>query len=66
MSNIYHSYSGSFDNVADDELLDGLVLGRAAGAVRASHWLHVSAPLLGSTVVTTLLGHLQMYVFYKS
>merc|ERR1719486_1156405 len=36
---------------ADGELLDGLVLGHALGAVGATHGLHVAAPVLVATVI---------------
>ena len=43
---------GGFDNVADDELADGLVLGAGSGAVGAADVLDVSAPVLGATSVS--------------
>lgn len=42
-------------DVPDDELLDGFVLGDAAGAVGAADGLDVAAALLGPTVVPPLL-----------
>lgn len=43
-------------DVPDHKLLDGLVLGDAAGAVGAADGLHVATALLGTTVVPPLLG----------
>lgn len=48
---------GSLHNVADDELLDRLILGHAAGAVGAAHGLHMAAVVLVASSVTALLGH---------
>jgi len=45
------------DDVSDDKLLDGLVLGRAPGAVGAPDRLDVSAPLFRTSVVPALLRH---------
>merc|ERR1740123_1194887 len=45
-------------NVANDEFLDGLVLGHALGAVGATHGLHVAAPVLVATVIPALRSHL--------
>ena len=39
-------------NVPNDELLNGLVLGHAAGTVSAANWLHMAAALFGTTVVS--------------
>lgn len=52
------AHGGSLHDVADDELLDCLVLGHAAGAVGAAHGLHMAAIVLVASSVTALLGHL--------
>ena len=49
--------SGLYD-VPKDELLNGLVLGHAAGTVSAANWLHMTAALFGTTVVSPFFGHL--------
>jgi len=49
---------GGLHNVADDELLDSLILGHAAGAVGATHGLHMAAVVLVASSITALLGHL--------
>lgn len=43
-------------DVPDDKLLDGLVLGHAAGTVGAADGLHVPTALLGATVIPPFLG----------
>lgn len=48
--------SSGLHDVPDDEFLDGLVLGHAAGAVGAADGLHVPTALLGTPVVPPLLG----------
>lgn len=48
--------SGRFDDVADHELLDGLVFGHTSGTVSAPDGLHMSATVLCSTVVPTFGG----------
>lgn len=48
---------GGLNHVADGEPLDGLVLGRAARAVRAADGLDVAAALLVSAIVLPLLDH---------
>ena len=50
--------SGGLHNVPDHELLDGLVLGHALGAVGASHELDVATAMLVASVVTALGSHL--------
>lgn len=50
------SDGSSLNNVADDKFLDGLVLGHAAGTVGATHGLHMTAALLGTSVVPSLLS----------
>ena len=40
------THGGGLDDVADDKLLDGLVLGAAAGAVGAPDRVHVAAAVL--------------------
>ena len=51
-------HSGGLHNVPDHELLDGLVLGHALGAVGASHELDVATAMLVASVVTALGSHL--------
>ena len=46
-----------FDNVADSESLDGLVLGARTRAVRAAHKLDVATSVLVSAAVSSLLRH---------
>lgn len=46
----------SLHDVPDDKLLDGLVLGHAAGTVGAADGLHVPTALLGATVIPPFLG----------
>ena len=50
--------SSGFYNVPNDNLLDGLILGHAPGAVRAANGLHMAAALFGATVVSSFFGHL--------
>ena len=50
------------DDVADDEFLDGFVLGRTPGAIGAPHRLHVTTPLLRPTVVSPLLRHFNLII----
>ncbi len=50
-----HTDSGRLDHVPDGESLDGLVLGRASGAVGASNGLDVAAALLVASAVRILL-----------
>lgn len=45
-------HGGSLHDVADDKLLDGLVLGHATSAVGAPYGLDVTATVLGATVVS--------------
>ena len=47
----------SLDNVPDDKLADGLVLGASLGAVGAPDGLHMAPVVLVAPVVTPLLGH---------
>ena len=49
---------GGLDDVLDDELADGLVLGDGLGAVDAADVLDVSASVLVASVVASLGGHL--------
>lgn len=49
--------SGSLNNVADHKLLDGLVLGHAAGTVGATHNVDILASVLGASVVWAFLSH---------
>lgn len=49
--------SGGLDNVADDKLLDCLILGHATGAVGATHGLHMATIVLVTSSITALLGH---------
>ena len=56
------SHRCCLDDVTDDEFLDGFVLGRAPGAVGASHRLHVTSPLLRPTVVSPLLRHFNLFI----
>ena len=51
-------YVRSLYDVPNDELLNGLVLRHAAGAVSAANWLHMAAALFGTTVVSPFFGHL--------
>lgn len=44
--------------VSNDELLNGLILGHASGAVGATNRLHMAAALFGTTIVPSFLGHL--------
>lgn len=45
------------DDVSDHELLDGLILWDAAGAVGATHGLDVAAVVLAASSITPLLSH---------
>ena len=56
-------HSRSFDNVADYELLDSLVLGAGTSAVCATNWLHMSATIFISSIVASLLGHFLAWSF---
>jgi len=49
----------SLDDVTDDELPDGLVLGATAGAVCAADVLDVSAAVFGASSVASLLRHIE-------
>ena len=49
----------SLDDVPDDELPDGLVLGAGSGAVGAPDVVDVAAAVLGTTSVASLDGHLE-------
>ena len=51
-------HGGGLDDVADHELLDGLVLGTRLGAVGAANVLDMAAAVLVTTVVSTLGSHL--------
>ncbi len=53
------SDGGSLDDVPDDKLPDGLVLGAGLAAVGATDVLHVSTAMLIAAVVPPLLGHLE-------
>lgn len=46
--------SRSLDHVANDEAVNGLVLGDAAGAVKAANWVNVASSLLSTSVVAAL------------
>ena len=46
--------SSGLNNVADDKLLDGLVLGTAAGAVGAPDGVHVAAAVLVASSIAAL------------
>lgn len=48
--------SSCFDDVSDDELLDGLILRNASGAVGASDSLHMSSVVLAASSITAFLG----------
>lgn len=48
---------GCLDDVADNKLLDGLVLGTATAAVGAADEGDVAAALLASSVIATLDSH---------
>ena len=48
----------SLDNVPDDKLADGLVLGASLGAVGAPDGLDVPTVVLVASVVPALLSHL--------
>lgn len=48
--------SRRLDNVPDDKLLNRLVLGNAAGAVCATHGLHMSTVVLAASSITPFLG----------
>ena len=50
--------SGGLHDVPDHELLDGLVLGDALGAVGASHELDMTTAVLVATVIPALRSHL--------
>lgn len=50
-------HGGSLHDVADDKLLDGLVLGHATSAVGAPYGLDVTATVLGATVVSPFRRH---------
>lgn len=52
--------SCGLDDVPDDELADGLILGAGLGAVGAPHVLDVSAAVLGASIVAAFRGHLQL------
>ena len=52
------SDGGGLHDVPDHELLDGLVLGDALGAVGASHELDMATTVLVPAVVTALGSHL--------
>ena len=57
---------GGIDDVADNESLDGLVLGDCLSGGNASHTLDVSTTVLVSSVVTSLDSHDEIIVFKKS
>lgn len=46
------SHGGRFDNIPNDEFLDGLVLRHTSGAVGASDSLHVATAVLGASSIT--------------
>lgn len=50
------SHSRCLNDVPDDKLLDGLVLGDTPGTVGAADGLHMATALLGTTVVPPFLG----------
>jgi len=52
LSNI--SDGSSLNDVPDDKLLDGLILGNTASTVGASHWLDMSTPVLVASSVPSL------------
>eukprot|EP01135_Chromosphaera_perkinsii_P006893 Nk52_evm48s621 gene=Nk52_evmTU48s621 len=51
--------SSLFNNVTDQESLDGLVLRDAASAVGASHGLNVTTPVLVAPIISSLLSLLK-------
>ncbi len=55
------SDGGGLDDVTDDELPDGLVLGATTSTVCASHVLDVTASVFGTTSVASLLRHFDSY-----
>merc|ERR1719201_2978965 len=52
------AHGGGVDDVADDEALDGLVLGDGLAGGRAAHAVDVAAALLVAAVRPALDGHL--------
>lgn len=57
--------SGSLDNVADDKLLDCLILGHTTGAVGATHGLHMATIVLVTSSITALLGHFGSCIMFN-
>jgi hypothetical protein len=57
-------HSSSLDNVSDDKLLDGLVLGNTPGTVGAADGLDMSTSLLGTAIVPSLLSLGRRYQFF--
>ena len=51
------SQGSGLNNVPDNELLDGLVLGHASRAVGASEEFDVATAVLVTSSITPLLGH---------
>ena len=51
------SQTGGIDNVADDEALDGLILGDGLSSGNASHTLNVSAAVFVASVIASLDSH---------
>lgn len=54
---------GGVDHVADEEALDGLVLGNGARTVAAAHVLDVATSLTVLAAVASLLGHTGQELF---
>jgi len=44
--------SSGFDNVTNDEFLDGFVLGNATSAIGAADWIHMAATMLGTSTIS--------------
>merc|ERR1719262_406900 len=56
------SHGSRVDHVTDDVLFDGLILRDSGGAGLASHKLDVASALLVASVVSSLLGHLEVFL----
>lgn len=57
--------SGGLDNVADDKLLDCLILGHATGAVGATHGLYMATIVLVTSSITALLRHFSSCIMFN-
>lgn len=59
------AHSSRLNNVADNKLLDRLILGHTTGTVGAAHGLHMAAIVLVTSTITALLRHLGSCIVFN-